>query len=85
MIAAASEIQSPLAVTLIGVLAAAMLTLAGAAVRLMVRIGQMQVQLTSILKEVSELKTDPDVMRWSNYGRAVQAFNMALPQPGNTQ
>lgn len=79
---AESTVQSPLVVTLVGVLAAALLALAGAALKLVVQLAQMKTELTAIGTALAKMEKDPDIMRWSNYGRAVQAFNQAPTSPG---
>lgn len=66
-------IQSPLAVTLIGAACVAMLTIAGAAIRIVIQLARMESTITGIREDITSIKSDPDVMRWSNYGRATQA------------
>lgn len=81
MILAESVINSPVVVTLIGVAAAALVTMAAAAMRMVIKLAQMQTELAAIRQDISDLKTDPDVMRWSNYGRAAQAFSQIPSGP----
>lgn len=81
MILAESVINSPVVVTLIGVAAAALVTMAAAAMRMVIKLAQMQTELFNIRQDISDLKGDPDVMRWSNYGRAAQAFGQIPSGP----
>ena len=82
ILAAQSVFQSPLVVTLIGVGVTALLSLALAAIKMVVQLSNMQMAIAEMQKDVTELKTDPDIMRWSNYGRAVHAFGSIPPQQG---
>lgn len=75
-------IQSPLAVTLIGAACVAMLTIAGAAIRIVIQLARMESTITGIREDITSIKSDPDVMRWSNYGRAVQSGATAHMTPG---
>lgn len=72
-------IQSPLAVTLVGAICVALLTLAGAAIRIVVQLARMEANVAAIREDVANIQRDPDIMRWSNYGRAVQALPVAVP------
>lgn len=65
--------QSPLGVALISFACFALITIAGAAIRMVMQMTKMQSSIEVIVKDITEIKTDPDVMRWSNYGRAMQA------------
>lgn len=78
-------IQSPLVVTLVGVFAAAVVALAAAALKMVIQLSQVTTQLIAIQADIADIKRDPDVMRWSNYGRAVQAFQQTPPNPGVQQ
>lgn len=80
----AEFLNSPLVVTLIGVGAIALVTLAGAAIKTVIQLAQLKTQVTAIAQDIQNMKGDPDVMRWSNYGRAVQAFQGVPPTPGST-
>lgn len=77
-------IQTPLAVTLIGAACVAMLTVAGAAVKIVIQLARVEVALKQVTDEIITLKSDPDVMRWSNYGRATQALLVPQQSQGNT-
>jgi hypothetical protein len=70
--------QTPLAVTLIGVACAAMMTIAAASLKIVIQLARLEASVSGLREDVTQLKTDPDVMRWSAYGRATQAN---LPQP----
>lgn len=79
MISASTDlINSPLVVTLLGIGAAGILSLVGATFRLVIQMAKFQTEIRSemqaIRQDLSDIKTDPDIMRWSNYGRAVQAM-----------
>ena len=82
--AATPFIQSPLAVTLIGVACVTMVTLAGAAVKIVIQLARVEVALKRVSDEIITLKSDPDVMRWSNYGRATQALLVPQQNQGAT-
>lgn len=75
--------QTPLGVALISFTCFAMITMAGAAIKLVVQMTRMQASVTQLIVDVSNLKNDPDVMRWSNYGRAVQAMHGSQIPPGS--
>lgn len=75
-------IQSPLAVTLIGVACVTMVTITGAAIQIVVRLARMEATVKDIRDDIVTLKNDPDVMRWSNYGRMNQAALMQQGTPG---
>lgn len=75
-------LNSPLVVALISVGALALVTLAGAALKMVIQLAQLKAQVTAIAQDITNMKADPDVMRWSNYGRAVQAFQHVPPSPG---
>jgi hypothetical protein len=78
MLASASAfLQSPLGATLVGVFCAAMLAIAGSAIKIVAQLSGMESTIKSIHDELHTLRTDPDVMRWSNYGRADRAAVMA--------
>lgn len=77
-------IQSPLAVTLIGAACLALITIAGAAIRIVIQLARMESAIQDIRGDISGIKSDPDVMRWSNYGRAVQAGAIPHGTPGAT-
>lgn len=77
-------LNSPLVVALISVGATALVTLAFAAVKTLITLAQLKTDVSSIHEQLATMKTDPDVMRWSNYGRAVQAFQHVPPNPGAT-
>lgn len=77
-------IQSPLAVTLIGAACLAMITMAGAAIRIVIQLARIESNMAGMREEISNLKNDPDVMRWSNYGRATQALPISHGTPGVT-
>lgn len=79
-----SFIQSPLAVTLIGAACVALLTIATAAIKIVIQLARMESAIQDIRGDIAGIKSDPDVMRWSNYGRAVQAGAMANTTPGAT-
>lgn len=79
-----SFIQSPLGVTLVGAACLALLTIAGAAIKIVIQLARMESAIQDIRGDIAGIKSDPDVMRWSNYGRAVQAGAMANTTPGAT-
>lgn len=70
--------QTPLAVTLIGVTCATMVTIAAAAIKIVIQLARLEASVAGLHEDVTTMKVDPDVMRWSAYGRATQAN---LPQP----
>lgn len=74
--------ESPLFVTVAGIVCATLITIAGAAIKMVVQISGMQHDIKAIATQVAEIKGDPDVMRWSNYGRATQSFGVAQQTPG---
>jgi hypothetical protein len=57
-----------------------MVTLAGAAIKIVIQLARVEATITGIGADIITLKTDPDVMRWSNYGRMTQS---PLVQQGN--
>lgn len=75
-------IQSPLAVTLVGAACVALLTIAGAAIRIVIQLARVEAAVQDIRGDITGIKSDPDVMRWSNYGRATQAGVMQHGQTG---
>lgn len=74
--------QSPLGVALISFACFALITIAGAAIRMVVQMAKLQSSIEVIVKDITEIKTDPDVMRWSNYGRMTRATQGQPTQPG---
>lgn len=66
-------IQSPLAVTLIGAACLAMITVAGAAIKIVIQLARLESSISGMREDITEIKTDPDVMRWSNYGRVTKS------------
>lgn len=80
--AAVPFFESPLFVTLAGIVCAALITIAGAAIKMVIQISGMQHDIKAIAQQVAEIKGDPDVMRWSNYGRAMQATRGGIAQQG---
>lgn len=77
-------LNSPLVVALISVGAVALVTLAGAALKTVIALAQLKTKVDAIAQDITNMKGDPDVMRWSNYGRAVQAFQQIPGNPGAT-
>lgn len=77
-------LNMPLVVALISVGATALVTLAFAAVKTLITLAQLKTDVSAIHTAITEMKADPDVMRWSNYGRAVSAFQNVPPVPGST-
>lgn len=75
-------INSPFVVMLFSVAATALIGLAVAAMRMVVQLARMSTELIEIRQTLTEIKTDPDVMRWSNYGRATQALQPHNPNTG---
>jgi hypothetical protein len=75
-------LNSPIIVALFSVTTTAFIAIAAAALRVVIQMARMQTELSTIVTTLSELKTDPDVMRWSNYGRAAQAFQSAPSTQG---
>lgn len=75
-------IQSPLAVTLVGAACVALLTIAGAAIRIVIQLARVEAAVQDIRGDITGIKSDPDVMRWSNYGRATQAGAVQHGQTG---
>jgi hypothetical protein len=74
--------QTPLAVTLIGVACATMVTLAAASLKIVIQLARLQDAVAGLREDVTSIKVDPDIMRWSTYGRATQA-NLPAPHiPG---
>lgn len=72
-------INEPIVVALITVAATGLLTLAVAAMRMVVQLTRLQSTVAQIRETQLEMKADPDVMRWSNYGRATQALGGTVP------
>lgn len=77
-----SFVNSPVVVALIGAACTALVTLAVAGVRIVIQIAQLQTEIKSLHQDISDMKNDPDVMRWSNYGRAQQAFQQGSSMHG---
>lgn len=77
-------IQSPLAVTLIGVACATMVTLMASAVKVLIQLARMEALMKNVVEDITALKVDPDVMRWSNYGRMMQSPIGGQHQSGGT-
>lgn len=77
-------IQSPLGVTLIGAACVAMITVAGAALKIVLQLARIEQTVKSVQDDLVEMKSDPDVMRWSNYGRAMQATQGLTPKAGGS-
>lgn len=75
-------IQSPLAVTLIGAACVAMITATGAMVKMVIQLTRIEASMTKVQADIVSIKTDPDVMRWSNYGRVTQAGLLPQSPPG---
>lgn len=74
--------QTPLAVTLIGVACATMVTIAAASLKIVIQLARLEGAVAGLRADVTEIKIDPDIMRWSAYGRATQA-NLPAPHiPG---
>lgn len=80
----ATFLNSPLVVALISVAAVALVTLSGAALKVVIQLAQLKTQVSLIAQDIANMKGDPDVMRWSNYGRATQAFGHVPPNTGAT-
>lgn len=78
ILASTDIINSPVVVTLLGIGAAGILSLVGATFKLIVQMARFQSEVKSNMdamrQDLSDIKHDPDVMRWSNYGRATQAM-----------
>lgn len=77
--------NEPIVVAMASVMGAALITLVGAILRMLNKLSKMESDLGYLRSEILELKTDPDVMRWSNYGRASQAFGVPSGQGGAHQ
>jgi hypothetical protein len=77
--------QSPLGVALISFVCIALLAITSAALKIILQITKMQATLDNLAVRISDLERDPDIMRWSNYGRATQALQThGNPQGGMT-
>lgn len=74
--------QSPLGATLIGVACTTMVIAVAAMLKMVVQLTRLEGAVKDIQKDVTEIKTDADVMRWSNYGRAMSATGQAFPKGG---
>jgi aspartokinase len=74
--------NQPIVVALVSIVGAAMITLIGAVFRMLNKLSKVDVQLTYLSQQITEMKSDADVMRWSNYGRAVQA-GLVVPPGGS--
>lgn len=70
--------QTPLAVTLIGIACGTMVTVAAASIRIVIQLARLESAVSGIREDVTAIKADPDIMRWSAYGRATRAN---LPSP----
>ena len=75
-------INSPLFVALASVAATALVTLTVAAVKMIIQLARVQSDIQAVRQDIADIKTDPDVMRWSNYGRAVRAMGGPTQLPG---
>lgn len=75
-------LNSPFVVAMVSVAATAFVGAFIAAIKVVVDLAQIHTELKAINLTLTEMKTDPDVMRWSNYGRASQAFQQAQINPG---
>lgn len=84
ILASQSIADSPLVSTFIGIVATALMAITVSAIRMLVQMGRMQSSIENISKQISKMESDPDVMRWSNYGRATQALGQAQHQSGVT-
>lgn len=77
-------IQSPLAVTLIGAICVAIITATGAMLKMVIQLTRIEASMKDVRDDIVAIKNDPDIMRWSNYGRVTQAGLMPPSQPGVT-
>jgi len=77
-----SFLNEPVVVAFISVGATALVTLAFAAIKTVITLAQLKSDVAAIHTTLTEMKADPDVMRWSNYGRAAQAFQNVPHMPG---
>lgn len=75
-------IQSPLAVTLIGAACIAAITATGAMLKMVIQLTRIEASMTKVQADIVAIKTDPDTMRWSNYGRVTQAGLVPQSPPG---
>lgn len=77
---AASFAETPLGTTLIGAACMGMIVLVGAALKIVLQLARLEQQVKSLHDDLLTMKTDPDIMRWSNYGRAQQATQGQFPK-----
>jgi hypothetical protein len=76
-------IQSPLFVTLVGVFCVTMVTLAGAALKIVIQLTSMQSSLNSMGKAIADINADTDIMRWSDYAKSNLVAPQFTHQPGS--
>ncbi len=80
LLVATSFAETPLGTTLIGAACMGLIVLIGATLKIVMQLTRMGQQITSLHDDIMQIKSDPDIMRWSNYGRMMQS----LPgNPGN--
>jgi len=61
-------LNSPVVTVAIGVVLTAFVSAAAAVIGLFVKVSAMSAKIASIAKDVNDLTTDKDVMRWSQWG-----------------
>lgn len=75
-------IESPLAAALIGAACVALVAIAGAAFRIVMQLTRLESSVADIRRDITAIQVDPDVMRWSNYGRAARSGVIEQPTHG---
>lgn len=73
LLIAASFAETPLGTTLVGSACMALIVLVGAALKIVLQLARLDQSVKTLHDDLLTMKSDPDVMRWSNYGRAQQA------------
>lgn len=63
-------IDSPLITTIVGIIGAAAITVTGAVIGLFVKVSSIASTVEAIQRDIAEMSSDKDIMRWSQWGPA---------------
>lgn len=75
-------IESPLAVTLVGVACAALIAFTTAIIKMALQLTRVEASIAGLREDIAGIKQDPDIMRWSSYGRVTQVGLLPHQNPG---
>lgn len=75
-------IESPLAVTLIGSACVALIAFTTAILKMALQLTRVEASIADLRGDIAGIKQDPDIMRWSGYGRVTQAGLLPHHNPG---